>query len=89
MSPKSPISEDNGLKSVAVSLKVLVHHLTNEYVPFTGYLGMLPIDSSSDGFWRRLGRNVRKVILSCAVQKIRSQFPSSEYKGFKLQNIDH
>ena len=39
--------------------------------------------------WRRLGKHVRMVIPSCAVSKIRSQFPSESYKGFKLPGIDH
>jgi hypothetical protein len=34
-------------------------------------------------FWRRLGRNNRKILPACVVMKIRQTFPSEQYCGFK------
>ena len=33
--------------------------------------------------------HVRKVLPSCVVSKIRNQFPSESYTGFKFPGIDH
>ncbi|WAR06398.1 hypothetical protein MAR_021767 [Mya arenaria] len=33
--------------------------------------------------WGYLGREVRVVLPSCAVQRIRAQFPSQQYQGFQ------
>ena len=37
--------------------------------------------------WGWLGRHVRVVLPSCAVNKIRSTYPSEEYAGFKYPEI--
>ena len=82
---KSPISENSGLKSVAASLKLLIHHLPHEYVPFTGYLGMLPIGSSSDGFGEDLVEMFVKSSRRVQCKKFAASFHHRNTKDLNYQ----
>lgn len=38
--------------------------------------------------WGFMGKNIRIVLPACVVKRVRMEFPSAEYAGFKYPNID-
>ena len=54
------------------------YHHTNRRYRFTAYRQL------TRWCWGWLGREIRVVLPSCAVKKIRNTFPSSSYTGFSL-----